>query len=700
MKLTSHTAPLFVAALLLLPVAGLRAQDRPAPVPGGNAPEVTAAAPDEGLRSLDPKNFDRAVKPCDDVYQFTNGGWVQSNPVPPEYSSWSVFRELAESNNRILREILEQALAVEHAPRGSTTQLIGDYYCSCMDEAQAEASGLAPLAADFARIHDIADATGLARVLMQLHTQGVAPLFNLFADQDPGDATQVIAQAFQGGLGLPDRDYYTRDDERSATLRTGYIAHVQRMFELLGDEPAAAAAHAAAVMDIESRLARASMTNVELRDPQATYHRLTLAEADAQSPGLDWAAFLKGVGAGSVAVINIAQPAFFKEAGAMLGEVPLADWKSYLRWHLIHDLAPTLNKAFVDENFAFYGTTLTGQPQMLPRWKRCLQRTDAALGEALGQAFVAQTFSPLALARAQEMVRNLQAAFRERLLAADWMSEDTRRQALEKLAAFTTKIGYPDKWRDYSALAVDRGPFAQNVLRSDAFEFRRTLDKLGKPVDRAEWGMSPPTVNAYYNPALNEIVFPAGILQPPYFGENQDDAVNYGAMGAVIGHEITHGFDDQGSQYDANGNLRDWWTAADRAEFDRRTAVVVAQFDGYVAIDDLHVNGKLTLGENIADLGGLTIAYHAYLNSLAGKPEPRPIDGFSHKERFFLAWAQSWRTNMRPEALRLMVNTNPHSPGRFRAQGPLSNMQEFFDAFGCRSGEPMVRPEAERAHIW
>ncbi len=659
-----------------------------------------AAEPIATARSLDPANFDRNCKPCDDVYQFTNGAWLTSNPVPPEYSSWTVFREVAERNNLVLRQILEAAVAAKDAPKGSVTQLIGDYYCSCMDEGRAEAEGLQPLAPELARIAAVTDAAGLQELLAQMHAQGGGQLFAFFADQDAADATQVIAQAFQGGLGLPDRDYYTRDDERSVSLRAEYLAHVTRMFGLLGEDAPTAAAHAAEVLEVETRLAQASLTNVELRDPQASYHRMSLAEAAATTPGFDWTAFLQRVGAGSVGVINVGQPGFFKEMGAMLEQVPVDTWKTYLRWHLVHDFAPVLSNAFVNENFAFFGTTLTGQQELQPRWKRCLQRTDRALGEALGQAYVAKTFTPAAKAKAREMVANLQAAFRDRLNAATWMSADTRRQALEKLESFTPKIGYPDQWRDYSSLMTDRGSFALNVQRADAFEFRRVLGKIGKPVDRGEWGMSPPTVNAYYNPALNEIVFPAGILQPPYFGEAQDDAVNYGAMGAVIGHEMTHGFDDQGSQYDARGNLRDWWTEADRAEFMRRAGVVEKQFSDYVAIDDLHVNGALTLGENIADLGGLTIAYEAYLKSLEGKPEPAPIDGFTHQQRFFLAWAQAWRTNMKPEALRLMVNTNPHSPGRFRAMGPLSNMPAFFAAFGCTEGEAMVRPEAERALIW
>ncbi|HTE06739.1 MAG TPA: M13 family metallopeptidase [Planctomycetota bacterium] len=657
----------------------------------------SAAAP---ARSLDAANFDKSCKPCDDAYQFTNGGWMAANPVPPEYSSWNVFSEVRERNYLVLKGILDSAMAVKDAPKASVTQLIGDFYCSCMDEGRAEREGIAPLAPEFARIDAVKDVAGLQEELAHVHAQGNGQLFAFFAEQDPGDATTVIAHAFQGGLGLPDRDYYTRDDERSVKLRADYLAHVTRMFGLLGEDGTAAAAHAAAVMEIETRLAKASMTNVELRDPKATYHKLTVAEAAATTPGFDWTLFLQRVGAGPVTVINVGQPAFFKEAGTMLTEVPLDAWKTYLRWHLAHDFAPTLSAAFVNENFGFYGTTLTGQQQLQPRWKRCLQRTDAALGEALGQAYVAQTFTPRAKSKAKEMVGNLQAAFRERIRNATWMNEDTRKAALAKLEAFTPKIGYPDTWRDYSALSVDRGPFALNQGRADAFEFRRILAKIGKPVDRAEWGMSPPTVNAYYNPALNEIVFPAGILQPPYFSEDVDDAVNYGAMGAVIGHEMTHGFDDQGSQYDAQGNLRDWWTAKDREEFERRAGVVEHQFSDYVAIDDLHVNGKLTLGENIADLGGLTIAYHAYVKSQEGKPAAAAIDGFTPQQRFFLAWAQAWRNNIRPEALRLQVNTNPHSPGRFRGLGPLSNMPEFAAAFGCKAGDAMVVPEDKRAQIW
>jgi len=652
------------------------------------------------LVSLDPANFDRSADPCADIYRFVNGGWVGRNPVPPEYGRWGTGHEVTERNQRLLREILEQAAAEPGAPRGTNTQMLGDFWCACMDEEAVEAQGLVPVSDLLGRIRAAANTFQLRFVLAHAQLQGLPLLFHLFPEQAADDATQMIVWAWQGGLGLPDRDYYLRDDARSQSLREDYVGHVAAMFALMGEPPAAAADHAAVVMDIETRLAQASLTNVELRDPQATWHPLTLAEAEALCPGLEWTETLKRIGAGREPRLNLAQPGFFSELSRLIESVPLEQWQTYLRWHVVHEAAPYLSSTFDQENYGFYGRTLAGTEQQLPRWKRCLNATNEALGMALGQEYVARAFSPEARRRALEMVDNLQAAMRERLATLEWMSEATRQQALAKLDTFVEKIGYPDTWRDYSALVIGRRGYAANVMAAAAFEVQRQIHRLGKPVDRGEWLMPPQTVNAYYNPSMNEIVFPAGILQPPFFSEAQDDAQNYGAMGAVIGHEITHGFDDSGAQYDKDGNLANWWTESDLAEFTRRGEVLRKQFDGYVAIDDLHVNGALTQGENIADLGGLRIAYRAFQRAMQGKLAAADTQGFAPEQRFFMSYVQSWRGNIRPEALRLQVNTDPHSPAIFRAIGPLSNLPEFRQAFGCEPGDALVRPEGEHAEIW
>jgi putative endopeptidase len=695
-------APIVAATLLFaLPVAPIVAAtllfaQAPAHAGGDDGKPVPLAP----LQSLDPDNFDRSADPCSDIYRFVNGGWLDRNPVPPEYGRWGTGHEVMERNQQLLRTILEEAAAQPDAPKASPTRLLGDFWCACMDTAAVEAQGLLPVSDMLGRIQAAASMDELRFVLAYAQLQGQSFLFHLFPEQSADDATQMILWAWQAGLGLPDRDYYVRDDERSQRLREDYVGHVAAMLALMGTPPDRAAADAAVVMDIETRLAHASLTNVELRDPQATWHPTELAAAEAQAPAIQWTETLKRIGAGDEPRLNLAQPGFFAELSRMLETVPLAQWQTYLRWHVIHDAAPYLSSAFDEEHFRFFGRTLAGTQQQQPRWKRCLQSTDQALGMALGQEYVARAFSPEAKRRALEMVDNLQAAMRERLATLEWMSEATRQQALAKLDTFVEKIGFPDAWRDYSALAVERRGYATNVQAAAAFEMRRQLDRLGRPVDRGEWLMSPQTVNAYYNPGLNEIVFPAGILQPPFFSEHQDDAQNYGAMGAVIGHEITHGFDDSGAQYDKDGNLANWWSEADLAEFTRRGDVLRRQFDGYVALDDLHVNGQLTLGENIADLGGLRIAYRAFLRAMEGRPRTPDAQGFTPEQRFFMSFVQSWRSNIRPEALRLQVNTDPHSPARFRALGPISNLPEFREAFGCEPGDAHVRPEAERAEIW
>jgi putative endopeptidase len=646
------------------------------------------------------KFIDTSVKPCQDFYQYANGNWLANNPIPAERASWGAGAELSEKNLEVIHQILEEAARDTKAPKGSPRRKVGDFYRSGMDEARIEAEGVKPLAAEFARIEAVKDVPTLQDALAHLHRFNVNPAFNFFAYQDYKNSTRIIAWLYQGGLGLPNRDYYTKEDERSKEIRTQYVAHIAKMFELLGDKPEQAQAQAKTVMEMETRLARSSMTPVEERDPAATYHKMTLAELNALTPGLQWNRYFRGVGLTDPGDINVAQPVFYKEVGQMMTGVPIADWKTYLRWALINSQAPRLSSAFVNEDFNFYGRVVRGTKELRPRWKRINSAIDSGLGEALGQLYVERAFSPQAKARALEMVMNLKAALRDRIKALDWMSEATRQQALKKLDAINVKVGYPDKWRDYSALNIDNGPYVLNAMRADEFEFQRNLNKIGKPIDRTEWGITTPTVDAYYNPNFNEIVFPAGILQPPFFDPAADDATNYGGVGSVIGHELTHGFDDQGRQFDAEGNLRNWWTAEDEKNYNARAQIVETQYNEFIPLESLHINGKLTLGENIADLGGLKIAYLAFQKSLEGKPRPQPIDGFTPEQRFFLAFAQNWRRNTRPETLRLMLLSDPHSPPRFRVNGPVSNMPEFFEAFGCKPGDPSVRAENIQVKIW
>jgi putative endopeptidase len=568
-----------------------------------------------------------------------------------------------------------------------------------MDSVGAERAGAQAIAPQLARIAAITNRAQLETEIARLHSQGVPALYGFGAEQDAKNSASVIAAINQGGLSLPDRDYYLNSDKRYVDIRANYAGHVTRMFQLLGENPAQAGADAQRVLAIETALARPAMTRVQMRDPNATYHKMTPAEVAQLAPGFNWPKLFAGEGRGDVSAINVQNPGFVRSVDTLLTSASLDDWKAYLRWKVAHAAAPNLSSAFVNEDFRF-GSTLSGAKQMLPREKRCARATDNGLRDALGQAYVAQYFTPAAKQRALEMVRNLESVFHDRLQTLGWMTDTTKTQATAKLAAFTNKIGYPDQWRDYSTLTIKPGHFLDNQRAVREYEQRRTMAKIGRPVNRAEWGMTPPTVNAYYEASMNEIVFPAGILQPPFFDPKADDAVNYGGMGAVIGHEMTHGFDDEGSQYDAQGNLRNWWSPSDLEKFKRGTGLVASQFDAYTVLDSLHVNGKLTLGENLADLGGLSISYAALEKALAEKGRPPLIDGFTPEQRFFLAWAQIWRQNITPEAQRVRINTDSHSPGQWRTNGPVSNMPQFAAAFGCKPGDPMVRPDSVRPVIW
>ena len=643
-------------------------------------------------------HMDKTCKPCDDFFQFVNGNWIKNNPIPPDYPSWGSGQILADNNQKQLRSILEQAATNESAAPGSNERKIGDFYASCMDTASINAQGAKSLDAEFAQIAGLTDKNSLAPLVAHLHSQAVGALFAFASTQDLKDSTKVTGEADQSGLGLPDRDYYTRTDDESKKLRDQYVKHVTKMFTLLGDSAEKSAAEASTVLAIETSLAGASLTNVQLRDPEIQYHIMGIAQLAELTPHFSWPKYFASAGHPELKEINVGQPDFFKEMDKQIAARSIDDWKTYLRWHLIHSAASTLSDPFVEENFDFNARTLAGQKEIRPRWKRCSSATDTYLGEALGQVYVAKYFPPEAKAQVLEMVHNLTAALTDDIPTLSWMSPETKKQALAKLQAFNVKIGYPDKWRDYSSLKIDRGPYATNVLRAAQFETARDLNKIGKPVDRTEFGMTPPTVDAYNNTQLNEIVFPAGILQPPFFDPKRDAAFNYGAMGAIIGHEITHGFDDQGAKFDLHGNMRNWWTDTDLKEFQSRGDCVAKQFDGYVVEGDLHMNGKLVEGESIADLGGLTIAYAAYQKSLQSKPTQTDSNGFTPEQRFFLGYADAWKNNLRPELAKLQANTDPHPLPKFRANGAVSNMSEFAKAFGCKKGDAMVRAQA--CKIW
>ncbi|HVF67825.1 MAG TPA: M13 family metallopeptidase [Pyrinomonadaceae bacterium] len=659
-----------------------------------------AAGAQQGGRGFDKTRMDASAAACTDFYQFANGTWLKSTEIPAAFSSWGSFNILAENNRKTLHEILEESSKNSKAKSGSVEQKIGDYYSTCVDEAAREAAGAKPLAPELARIDKIKDVKGVQEEVAHLHSIGTPTLFGFGSLPDLKNSAMVIGFAGQGGLSLPTNEYYTKDDARSKELRAKFVEHMTNMFKLVGDTPEAAAKNAQTVMAIQTRLAQNSRTPVQLRDFSSQYHKMGPADLAKLTPTFSWGDYFAGLGLPKNLEINVAHPEFFLAVDKMLTEVPVADWKTYLRWHLITDAANALSVSFETENFNFYGKTLQGRKEQYPRWRRCVSSTDAALGEALGQVYVGRAFTPEAKARMQTMVNNLIEAFRVRVNSNAWMSDETRKAALAKLAAFKQKIGYPDKWIDYTSLDVRRDSYVQNALRAAAFGVRRDLNKIGKPIDRGEWGMTPPTVNAYNNWLQNEIVFPAGILQPPFFNAEADDAINYGAIGAVIGHEITHGFDDQGAKFDLEGNLKDWWTPADLKNFESRSECVVNQFSAFEVEPGLNMTGKLVSGESIADLGGLTVAYAAFKKSLEGKPRPANIDGFTPEQRFFLGWAQVWAEKYTPESARLQAQSDPHPLSRFRVNGPLSNMPEFAEAFQCKVGDTMVRPTEQRCQVW
>jgi putative endopeptidase len=655
-----------------------------------------AASTSNDTIRFDVKNMDTAVNPCVDFYQYACGGWMKANPIPSDQTRWGRFNQLAEKNLAVLHTILEEA-AKPDPKRTAVQQKIGDMYASCMNESLVNKLGAKPIEPMLARIAKIQDDRGLIDTVAYLHNQGIPAIFSMFPQPDMHDATVMIAFVDQGGITLPDRDYYLKDDPKSKETREKYVAHVQKMLELLGDKPETAATEAQKIMSIETDLAKASMDRAQRRIPANRDHKMTVKELEALAPNFYFVDYFKKRETPAFTDLNNTNPEFFKQVNPLIVSIPLQDWKTYLRWKVLNDSAPYLSQNFVDEDFAFNHEYLNGQKENQARWKRCTRYVDRQLPEALGQLYVEKTFGPDGKKRTLEMVNNIEKAMGEDFKSLPWMSETTKKQAEAKLAAIRNHIGYPDKWRDYSSVVIKRDDLLGNVERTDAFEVRRHLNKIGKPVDRDEWSMSPPTVNAYYRPSMNDINFPAGILQPPFFDKTADDAINYGGIGAVIGHELTHGFDDQGSQFDANGNFNSWWTKEDRAEFDKRTDCLANEYGNFVAVADVKLNGRLTLGENTADNGGVKIAYMALQDALKGKEVPK-IDGFTPEQRFFLSFAQIWCQNVTPETSRVLAKVDPHSPGKYRVNGVVQNSAEFQKAFGCKPGQPMVSENACR--VW
>lgn len=665
---------------------------------GTVATGVLAFTPnDKKPKYIDPANMDLSVKPGDNFYQYANGGWLQKNAIPSSKTSWGSFNVLREESSQRLRTLLEEAAKSKKGDR--FTQMIGDFYASGMDSAAIEARGYQPIKGELDRLAAISNKQQVLDEIATLRTQGIAsPVFGMFVAQDRKNVTQYIVQLGQGGISLPDRDYYLKDDARSTTIRKAYRDHLERMFSLVGENAATAAYNADAILRIETALAKAQMSRVEMRDPYKTYNKFAVKDLSAQTQGMNWSSLLTQMNVKGVDSVLVTNPTFLKTADILLTALPLQDWKAYLRWNVLRNAAPYLSNAFVAEDFRL-AQVLTGQKEQTPRWQRMSSLIDQRLGDLLGQLYVQKYFKGEAKTRMLEMVNNLQQTFADRIQKLDWMSEATKQRALQKLNAFSKKIAYPDVWKDYQGVAITGSDFVGNLRSTSLWSYNYMTARLGKPVDKTEWGMTPPTINAYYNPVNNEIAFPAGILQFPFFDFGADDAIIYGGIGSVIGHEMTHGFDDQGAQYAASGNLENWWSKEDQAKFKTKADQVVAQYNAYTVLDTLHVNGRLTLGENIADIGGLSIAYDAFTKTAQFR-EGKKIDGFTPAQRFFLSWAQIWRINMLPEAQAQQVLTDPHSPGMYRTHGAIVNMDAWYTAFNVQPGDKLYVAPDKRIRIW
>jgi putative endopeptidase len=690
--------PVVLLGTLAMAQGGGGAEKKPATAASKAAvmtpPDTSVAKP----KSFDLGAMDRTADPCEDFYAFACGNWRKNNPIPSDQARWGRFNELAEYNRQILHQILEKASAND-PKRTPVMQKTGDMYQSCMDEATVNAKGATPLQEEMKRIDKISNKDQLISTVAYLHSLGVSALFGFGAQPDLHNASTQIANIGQGGLGLPDRDYYLNQDAKSKETREKYLAHMANMFVLLGDSQDAAKKEADAVMAIETKLAEAAFERVKMRDPKNRDHKMTVAELDKLAPNFEFQQFFLATGAPKFTDVNVVPPDFFQKVSPAIDSVSIADWKTYLRWHVLRAAAPLLSEPFVKENFSFQGQYLSGAKELQARWKRCVQLTDGSLGEALGQPYVNETFGADGKERMLKMVNALEEALGDDIQGLDWMTPDTKKQAATKLAAISNKIGYPDNWRDYTTLTIKRGDLVGNAQRARAFEVKRNLSKIGQPLDKKEWGMTPPTVNAYYNPSQNNINFPAGILQPPFFDKSVDDAVNFGGIGVVIGHELTHGFDDQGSKFAGDGNLTNWWTDADRQEFEKRTTCVADEYSKFVAVEDVHLNGRLTLGENTADNGGIHIALMALRKAMAKDASAAQVkEGFTPEQRFFIGFAQVWCQNQTPESARLLAKTDPHSPGEYRVVGTVQNSSDFAKAFNCKPGQKMV--SANACHVW
>ncbi len=689
-----------LSALTLSLLAGLAQAAEPAAADSAKPAAPAAKAGKKALVSgVTTEHMDASVRAQDDFFMHVSGKWMKTTEIPADKARWGSFDKLHEDLQPKLLAIIENAAKDKHKVAGTDAQRIGDFFSSYMNEKQVEQLGMTPIAGELAKVAAITDKNEIPALMARFSKLGANAPFDFGIHQDNKDSTKYVADIGQGGLGMPDRDYYLKaDDAKLSAVKAKYQIHVEKMLALAGDKDAAA--NAKAIVELETEIAKAQWSKVENRDPVKTYNKVELAKLSELAPGYDWKSYLDGTGiAGKASYVIVSQPTYLKGLDAVMAKTPLATWKAYFQFHLIGAYANLLSKAFVDERFAFYGTVLSGVTEMRPRWKRGVQAVEGALGESIGKLYVQKYFPAENKARMEGMVKNLLATFKTSIDGLDWMSPATKKEAQAKLAKFTPKIAYPNRWKDYSALTVKADDLVGNVMRSRQVEFNRELNKLGKPIDREEWGMTPQTINAYYNPEMNEIVFPASILQPPFFDARADDAVNYGAIGAVIGHEISHGFDDQGAQYDGDGNLRDWWTADDHKAFAVKAKMMVAQYGAYVPVPGFPVNGELTLGENIADNSGLAIAYKAYKLSLKGKPAP-VINGMTGEQRFFMGFAQVWRSKMRDEAAIAQIKADPHAPGQVRANATVKNQPGFYDAFSVKPGDKMYLEPKDRVSIW